>query len=406
MHKLTDSKNHISSFRKRFYIPADTIYLDGNSLGLLSTDAENAFLNKMAEWKYKAINAWFEGENSWIKVAEKCGQMASGLVGAEKGEVIMTGTTTVNIHALVSSFYLPEGNKTKILADALNFPSDIYALSGLLKLKNFLPEKNLILAVPDENRLLDENRIIKMMTEETALVFLPSVVYTTGQLLDMQKLTKAAHDRNILIGFDCSHSVGAIPHKLNEWAVDFAVWCSYKYLNGGPGSAAFLYVNKKHFGKEPYFRGWFGTREDIQFDMLTEFIPAENAGRWQISSLGILGSSGIEGSLKMILEAGIENIRKQSLQLTDYLIRLINEKLIPRFPDYTIVTPLQPERRGGHVTLKHNDANRIVKLLNDKKIIVDFRPPDMIRIAPVALYNNCAELDLTVSKLQEMTKEI
>jgi len=314
----------------------------------------------------------------------------------------MSGTTTINIHALISSFYNPEGKRVEILADELNFPSDIYALKGQLKLRGFDPDQHLVLAKADSHGLLNEQDIIDLMTEKTALVFLPSVIYSTGQLLDMELLTAEAHKRNVCIGFDCSHSAGAIPHSFDEWGVDFALWCSYKYLNGGPGSTAFLYVNRRHFNKEPLLPGWFGYLKEKQFDMLNEFIPSPNAGRWQISSPNILGSSTLEGALNIILEAGIHDIRQKSLKLTSVLADLLREKVFSNFPDFKIVTPLAEKKRGGHIAIEHPDAIRINEALKDRGIIPDLRPPNIIRIAPVALYNTFEEVWNVVEALKEI----
>ncbi len=397
-----DKKDDLAGFRSRFYIPHRTIYMDGNSLGLLSKDSEKSLLRLLQEWKTLGIKGWMEGERPWFWFAEEMGALAATIVGARPEEVILSGTTTINIHALVSSFYNPHGKKVKILADELNFPSDIYALKGQLKLRGFDPGKHLVLAKADKNGLLNEQHIVDLMDDETALVFLPSVIYSTGQLLNMELLTAEAHKRNICIGFDCSHSVGAIDHSFNEWDVDFALWCSYKYLNGGPGSAAFYYVNKKHFNKQPLLAGWFGYQKEKQFDMLQEFIPSPNAGRWQISSPGILGSSAIEGSLKIIFEAGICNIRKKSLKLTSLLAELLQKKIISKYKDCKIVTPLAEEKRGGHIAIEHPEAIRINEALKQKGIIPDLRPPNIIRIAPVALYNTFEEVWEVVETLKEI----
>ncbi len=399
-----DLKDELSGFRNRFYIPQNTIYMDGNSLGLLSVDSEESLLRVLDEWKKLAIKGWTEGKRPWFWFAEEIGTMASKLVGADPGEVIMSGSTTVNIHALISSFFTPEGERNKILADELNFPSDLYALKGQLMLKGFDPDKHLVLAKAGEKGLLDEKSIIELMTDETALVFLPSVLYHTGQLLDIKMLTEEAAKRGILTGFDCSHSAGSIPHRFNEWGVDFALWCSYKYLNGGPGSTAFFYVNKKHFGKEPFLAGWFGCNKEKQFDMLNEFIPSPDAGRWQISSPAILSSAPVEGALKITLEAGIDRIRKKSVQLTTLLAKMINERIIPHYQGFRLITPTDPSKRGGHIAIEHPDAAMITEALKARGVIPDLRPPSIIRIAPVALYNSFSEVWKVVDILAEIMK--
>ena len=398
-----DQADPLAGFRQRFYIPENTIYVDGNSLGLLSKDAESSLQRVLNEWKTMGIKGWLDAERPWFYFSEEVGQMAAALVGADNDELVFSGTTTVNIHSLFSTFYKPEGKRSKILADELNFPSDIYALKSQIKLKGLDPEKELILAPGLDGKTLDEKSIVDLMTDEVALVWLPSVLYASGQLLDMEYLTREAHARDIPIGFDCSHSAGAIPHHFSQWGVDFATFCSYKYLNGGPGCTAFLYVNKKNFASEPALAGWFGYVKEKQFDMLLDFEHAQSAGGWQISSPGILGSSTMEGSLRIINDAGIENIREKSLKLTSFFLELLQPLLDERSYALSVATPKEPMRRGGHIALSHpTEALRITEALKANGIIPDFRAPDIIRIAPVALYNSFEE----VWKVATILKEI
>jgi len=398
-----DREDPLSCFRERFYLPENTVYMDGNSLGLLSIDAEQSLLKILDEWKTLGIKGWLEGKTPWFYLAEEIGAKTSGLVGALPDELILTGTTTVNIHSLISSLYQPKGNKTKIIADELDFPSDIYALKGQIKLKGYDPDKELVLVSSKDGRTLDEQNIVKQMTDDVALVFLPSVLYRSGQLLDMEYLTAEAHKRDIIIGFDCCHSAGAIPHEFSRWDIDFAVFCSYKYLNGGPGCAAFLYLNKRHFDREPLLAGWFGSKKDKQFDMSLEFDHAHHAGGWQISSPGILGSSTMEGAVNIINEAGIQNIREKSMKMTSYMIFLIQELLTGNPYCFEIGSPLNPEKRSGHVALEHKtEALRINEALKARGVVPDFRKPDIIRIAPIALYNTYYEIWSVVQHLKDI----
>jgi len=400
-HKL-DSLDTLARFRQRFHIPRGTIYMDGNSLGLLSEDAEASLLERLNEWKTQAINGWFLPQHSWFYLAEELGAKCAKLVGAKPSEVIATGTTTVNIHALVHTFYQPDGKRTKILADELNFPTDIYALNSIIKLKGQNPKEDLILAPSQDGRMLDENKIIQLMTDEVALVFLPSVLYRSGQLLDMSRLTKEAHKRNIPIGFDCSHSVGVVPHEFDRWQIDFALWCSYKYLNGGPGATAFLYVGKKHFNMEPALAGWFGYTKNKQFNMALNFEHAHSAGGWQISSPAILSSAPLEGSLNTILEAGIEAIREKSIKMTTYLIQLVDNLLAKPPYNYTIGTPREPDRRSGHIAIEHKKAQTIVRALNRRGVIPDYRPPNIIRTAPSPLYTTYYDVWKVIQNLKDI----
>lgn len=398
-----DAADPLASFRDRFYIPHGIIYMDGNSLGLMSIDAETSVRRVMEEWKSLAIGGWLEGKPGWFYLSEDLGAKAAPLVGAEPDEVVCTASTTVNIHALMSTFYQPEGKRKKILADELTFPTDIYALQGQIKLKNLDPGSELILVPGEAGRTLDEETIIKHMSDEIAVILLPSVLYRSGQLLDMERLTQEAHRRHILIGFDCSHSVGAIPHEFSKWGVDFAMWCGYKYMNGGPGAPAFIYINKNHFEKEPLLSGWFGYKKDKQFDLVLDFDHAPSAGGWQISTPSILSAAAVEGALNITLEAGIERIREKSLLLTEYLIALKNH-LLPqdRYP-ITIGTPLEEERRGGHVALEGGDNLwQIHQALKARGIIPDFRPPGIIRLAPIPLYNTFHDIWNAVHAIKQI----
>jgi kynureninase len=391
-----DAQDPLARFRNRFYIPRNITYMDGNSLGLLCRDAEKSLKRVTKEWKTLGIKGWMDAEAPWFHFAEKTGAAAAPLVGADASEVIMSTSTTVNIHALISSFYTPEGKRTKILSDALDFPSDIYAMKAQIKLKGGDPRENLILVPGKDVYVLDEADIVRQMTPETALIFLSSVLYRSGQLLDMSALTREAHARNIPIGFDCSHSAGVIPHRFDDWNIDFAVFCSYKYLNGGPGSPAFLYLNRRHFNREPVLAGWFGSRKQTQFDMSPDFNPEPSAGGWQISTPSILSAAPLEGSLKLIQEAGINAIRKKSVKLTRYMIFLL-DALLSRPPyHFKTATPRKPEKRGGHIALIHpRESLRISQALKDRGVIPDFRPPDIIRLAPSPLYTSFYEVWLT-----------
>jgi len=403
--KKMDSTDPLGHFKGRFFTPTDSIYLNGNSLGLLSKDAATTLLRVMDEWKNLGVQGWGIGDNPWFYQAEKLGEKAASLVGAKPEEVVATGTTTVNLHSLVSTFYQPTEEKNKILADELNFPTDIYALQSQVKLKNLDPDKHLKLVKSEDGKFLDESKIKRMITKDVALVILPSVLFRSGQLLDIEGITENAHNKDVLIGWDCSHSVGVVPHKFDEWGVDFAVWCSYKYMNAGPGASAFIYVNKKHFGKESALTGWFGYIKEKQFEMNLHFEQANSAGGWQISSPSILGSAALEGALHLTLEAGIEQIREKSLKMTAYLMFLVDELLSEEPHNFSIGTPKEPNRRGGHVALEHKEAFKVSVQLMKHNVIHDFRPPNIIRITPCALNNTYEEIWKIVSILQEMLPE-
>ncbi|MFP7296385.1 kynureninase [Neobacillus niacini] len=401
--KGMDKEDSLYKFREEFYIKPNTIYLDGNSLGLLSRRAERSLLEALNDWKEHGIDGWTKGKHPWFYLSETLGKLMAPLVGADASEVIVTGSTTVNLHQLAATFYKPEGKKSKILADELNFPSDIYALKSQLSIHGFDPNTHLITVNSRDGRFLDEEDIIKAMTDEIALIILPAVLYRSGQILDMKRLTKEANQRGILIGFDGCHSVGAIPHSFSEWGVDFAYWCNYKHLNGGPGSVGGLYVNKKHFGTAPGLAGWFGSKKEKQFDMEHTLTPAESAGAYQIGTPHVLSIAPLIGALEIFQEAGIERIREKSLKINRFLMDLVKQE----FPDmgFIIGNPLDDHRRGGHISLEHKEAARICKALKENGIIPDYRSPNIIRLAPVSLYTSYREVWEAVQVLRKIMIE-
>lgn len=397
-----DKEDDINQYRQEFYIPQDTIYMDGNSLGLLSKRAETAVLSLLDSWKNYGIDGWMKGEYPWFYLSEKLGEMCAPLIGALPEEVIITGSTTSNLHQLIATFYQPQGMKTKVLVDELNFPSDLYAVSSQLSLHGKSPEEHLVIIKGREGLLLEED-IIEAMTEEVAMIILPSVLYRSGQILNMKQLTDEAHKRGILIGFDLCHSIGAIPHSLDEWEVDFAFWCTYKHLNGGPGAVGGLYTNQKHFGKKPGLAGWFGSQKEKQFDLDIFMTPAEQVSSFQIGTPHILSAAPLLGSLEIFEEIGIQKIRKKSEQLTEFMSCLIVKELSDF--GFTILTPSEKEKRGGHLFLMHKEAARICKALKERSIIPDFRAPNGIRLAPVALYNTFEEVWQTINILKEIMEK-
>jgi kynureninase len=401
--KERDQKDVLSKFRGEFYLKPDSIYMDGNSLGLLSKRAERTLLQSLNDWKELGIDGWTEGKYPWFSLSEQLGEMMAPLAGAHAEEVIVTGSTTVNLHQLVSTFYAPNKTRKKILADELTFPSDIYALQSQLRTHGYDPEVDLIRVKSRDGRFLHEDDLIEAMTEEIALIVLPTVLYRSGQILDMKRLTEEAHKRGILIGFDACHSIGAIPHYFTEWGVDFAYWCNYKHLNGGPGAVGGLYVNKRHFGAAPGLAGWFSSKKEKQFDMEHLLTQSQTAGAYQIGTPHVLSLAPLLGALEMFAEAGIENIRTKSLSMTRYLMDGIEAEL--KEYDFTIGSPINDKQRGGHVSLEHKEAARICKALKKHGVIPDFRAPNIIRLAPVALYTSYEDVWKVVQLLKKIMSE-
>ncbi|RIV22747.1 kynureninase [Alicyclobacillaceae bacterium I2511] len=385
-----DRQAPLTQFREEFSLAAHRLYLDGNSLGLLSRRAEASLESVLNSWRDYGIDGWSEGSHPWFELSERLGHMMAPLVGAQAHEVIVTGSTTVNLHQLLATFYHPQGPRRKILADSLAFPSDIYAISSHLRLHGFSPDDALVQVTSPDGFTLNEDDIIAAMTPEVALVILPSVLFVSGQLLDIAKLTAAAHERHILIGFDLAHSAGVIPHHLTAWGVDFAFWCTYKYLNGGPGSVGAIYVAGHHLGQRPGLAGWFSSEKTVQFDMAHHLVPAPDAGAFQIGTPHLLSLAPLIGSLEMFAETTVEAIRAKSLQLTRYFMDLAEIRL--KDFDMRVVTPKDDTRRGGHIALVHPEAVRICKALKARHVIPDYRPPEVIRLAPVPLYTTYTDI--------------
>jgi kynureninase len=399
-----DADDPLAHIRQRFYpLSGNRIYMDGNSLGLLSADAERSILAAVDQWKRLGIDGWLTAEPDWFTLGERLGAMTAPLVGAIPDEVVVTGSTTVNLHSLVSTFYQPEGARRKIVATALDFPSDVYALQSQIELRGGDPARDLVLVPSRDGRTIVEADIIATLDDSVALALLPSVLYRSGQLLDIAALAAAGRERGIPVGFDCAHSVGAIPHQFDAWGVDFAFWCSYKYLNAGPGGPGALYVNRRLHQTKPGLTGWWGYLKQKQFDMVHEWEGAPSAGAWQISTVPVIAAASLLGSLTIFEEAGIEPIRQKSLQLTAYLIELIAALDLTKYPySFRIGTPLDPGARGGHVAVEHTDAARIVRALKAHGIVPDFRAPDVIRLAPVALYTRFIDVWQTVRALRDI----
>jgi kynureninase len=379
-----DDKDQLREFAARFETP-DDLYLDGNSLGPISDSAEQRLDEAVEQWREFGIKGWSNAEPPWFWYGERLGERLAPLLGASPEECVATGTTTTNIHTLIGTFLDKLDDRTGILVNELDFPTDHYAIRAQLRQRGLDPDENLHLVESRDGRTIETEDVVAAMDEhEVGIVFMPSVLYRSGQLFDIETITREAHERDIYAGFDLAHSVGVVSHQLATHDVDFAVWCSYKYLNGGPGAVGGLYVNERHFGTTPALAGWWGHEKETQFDMNLEFTPAESAGAWQISAVPLFSSAPLLGALELHHEAGIDAIREKSVDLTSYLISLVDEELSAYGCE--VGTPRDPDRRGGHVAIEHPDAYRISQALRDRGAVVDFRQPDVIRVCPSPLY--------------------
>lgn len=389
--KIMDEQDSLRNFKEEFYIQDGTVYMDGNSLGLMSKRAESQLLGLMDSWKKHGIDGWTEGDNPWFTLAEEMSSGIAPFVGARENEVMVTGSITSNIHQMLSTLFQPTAQRFVILVDELNFPSDIYAVESHLRLRGLDPATAMRKVQSRDGYTLKTEDILAQLTEDVAIVLLPSVLYRSGQLLDIKTITEAAHGKGILVGFDLAHSIGAVPHHLHGDGVDFAVWCHYKYMNSGPGGTGGLYIHERHHHLLPGNAGWFGSDKAKQFDMDHQFSKAEGAGAYQIGTPNIFSMAPLLGSIEIFEAAGIEQVREKSLKLT----ALLRSRLAETLPELTLVTPQQDKERGGHIALSHPEAARICKALKEKGVVPDFRAPNIIRLAPVALYTTFTDVERT-----------
>ncbi len=379
-----DVNDPLSKFRDRFYLNEGEIYMDGNSLGLCSKDAEETLMRVLDEWKTMGINCWTKPDIQLFLYQDHLGGLCAPLINADPDEVTIHANTTINIHSALGTFYKPTETRNKILVDDINFPTDRHAVDGQLRLKGLDPDDFVKVVKSRDGKHIFEEDIVDAMTDDVAVVLLPSVLYRSGQLVNMKYVTDEAHKRGIIIGWDLCHSIGAVAHDFKDINPDFAVWCTYKYLNGGPGASAGLYINRMHFDKPSGLPGWHGNVKDTQFELKHQFEKAKYAGGWQSGTQSILCMAPLEGSLNMYAEAGVENLRTKSLKLTAYMRFLIEAKL--QKYGFSVGTPTDDAIRGGHLALEHDDALRINEALKAANVVPDFRYPNVIRLAPAPLY--------------------
>lgn len=384
-----DAADPLARFAARFHLPADTLYLDGNSLGLCCDAAEAALLAALTDWKRYAVRGWTAGEHPWFGLSREVAALLAPLLGAEADDVMVGQSTTVNLHQLLATFADPAG---RVLLDRTAFPSDRYAVESFLRPHG----GEVVLVRPGPNRLLSPDAVAAAFAGARFAV-LPAVVYTTGQLLDLAGLTAAARRHGCTVAWDCSHSAGVVPHRLREDGIDLAFGCTYKHLNGGPGAVGWLYVHPRLRDRPPGLAGWFGSDPARQFDMADTLYPAADAHRYLIGTPHVFSLAPLVGSLRVVAEAGVERIRAKSLAQTQFLRERVEDRL-SRY-GVTVVTPARDADRGGHLSLAHPLAGRVSAALRARGVVPDFRPPDLLRLAPAPLYTSFAECDRAVAEL-------
>lgn len=395
-----DLKDALQVFRNEFYFPKkngqSVIYFCGNSLGLQPKNVKAAIEQELHDWQQLAIDGFVKAKNPWLYYQHAFSLPLSKIVGGKAHEVTVMNTLTVNLHLMMLSFYRPSKKRYKILMEAGAFPSDQYAVETQVKLYDLDPAEAIIEVQtrPGEKILHTEDILsaIHRHRNELALVLLGGINYYTGQLFDMATITKVAHGAGAVTAFDLAHAVGNVPLHLHDWDVDFAVWCSYKYLNGGPGAVGGAYIHERYAGDPSWQRlaGWWGNEEQTRFKMEKGFIPQYGAGGWQVSTAQVLNMASLKASLEIFERAGIENIQAKGVQLTGYLEFLLRG--LSR-PDFEIITPADPRQRGAQLSLFFKERGKEVhQKLTDNNVVVDYREPGVIRVAPAPLYNSFEEV--------------
>ena len=398
-----DERDRLRSCRERFHIPlrangAPLVYFAGNSLGLQPKTVRGLVERELEDWAALAVEAHHKGRTPWYSYHEVFRETGARLVGALPGEVVMMNSLTVNLHLLLVTFYRPTRERHRILIEDRAFPSDAYAVQTQLRYHGYDPGEALVVARPREGehavRTEDLEALLEEKGREIALVLIGGVNYVTGQVFDMQRIAAAARRQGSLVGFDLAHAAGNIPLHLHDWDVDFAAWCSYKYLNSGPGAVAGAFIHDRHGVNPdlPRFAGWWGNDPKTRFQMHreTRFVPRPGADGWQVSNPPILSMAPLSASLEIFDEVGMEALRAKSVLLTGYL-----EYLVDRLPGGRLewITPREPEARGCQLSLlvRERPAD-LFRTLSTEGVVGDFREPNVIRVAPVPLYNTFHEV--------------
>jgi kynureninase len=395
-----DEKDALAEFRQLFKIPEpELIYADGNSLGRLPLKTSLRVKHVLEhEWGQDLIRGWNQG---WFEAPARVGEKVAKLLGASEGQTIICDSTSVNLYKLVWFALSLRPDRTHVVSDTLNFPSDLYVIRSCLQ--HFTEDHSLKLVPSDDGISVDVDLFMEAMDGQTALVTVSHVAFKSGFLYDIEKIAKKAQEVGALFLVDLSHSIGVVPVELDRWGVDLAVGCTYKYLNGGPGSPAFLYVSNalQEGGNSPIW-GWMG--EEAPFEFTLDYRPARGIKQFLIGTPPILSLLALEPSLDILYEAGIENIRRKSILLTSYFVYLVENELLPM--GFQLGSPIDPEQRGSHVSICHRDGYRINRaLIEEMAVLPDFRDPDNIRFGWAPLYTSFLEVWEAIERLKVVMRE-
>lgn len=409
-----DIQDPLSGYRDKFHIPIDEngnqwLYFTGNSLGLQPTTTKSYVLQELEDWANLGVEGHFDAKNPWLSYHELLANNMAEVVGAKPLEVVVMNTLTTNLHLLMVSFYRPTKTKYKIVIESDAFPSDRYAVESQIKHHGYEVKDGLVEWKPREGeellRLEDLESIMAKHGDEIAMLLIGGVNYYTGQSLDLKSIAECGHSKDCLVGIDLAHGAGNILPDLHNSNVDFAAWCTYKYLNAGPGSLGGLFVHERHAHDRDLnrFAGWWSHNKETRFNMRQPYDVLPGAEGWQLSNPPILSMAAIKASLDMFHEVGMDALRKKSINLTGYLEFLVNQL---GNSDIKIITPKDPEQRGCQLSIQVKNANKdLHNKLTQSHVITDWREPDVIRCAPVPLYNSYEDVYKMVEKLKYLLNE-
>ena len=403
---ILDAEDELRTYRDTFHIPLqkngeEHIYMCGNSLGLQPKRTKEFLNQELEDWATFGVEGHFHTKNPWMPYHEFLAESYAKIVGAKPTEVVAMNTLTVNLHLMMVSFYRPTENRHKVMIEADAFPSDIYAVESQIKHHGLSAATSLIKLRPRDGesaiRTEDIQTIIDREGDEISLIMLGGVNYYTGQVFDFESITKLGQAKGINIGFDLAHAAGNIKLELHKWGVDFAVWCSYKYLNSGPGSVAAAFVHEKHHATNlNRFAGWWGHNKEDRFKMPDRFNPIQSAEGWQLSNPPILSLAAIRASLSIFDEVGMDKLVAKSKELTNYLLFLLNTI------DTDRIEIITPEERGCQLSIRVKNGNKnLFDAITEKGVVADWREPDVIRVAPIPLYNSFHDVFNFYSILKE-----
>jgi kynureninase len=402
-----DAHDPLAAFRQQFHIPPardgkPSVYLCGHSLGLQPKHARENLKQELEDWATLGVEAHFRGRHPWMPYHRLLTENMAGVLGAQANETVLMNSLTANLHLMMVSFYRPTGPRNKILIESGAFPSDRYAVESQIRFHGLDPAESLLELKPrlGEATIRDEDidALLEREGKSIALIMLGGVNYATGQFFDLERITRLGHSQGCVVGFDLAHAAGNIPLRLHDWDVDFAVWCNYKYLNGGPGCVGGCFVHERHAcaWELPRFAGWWGHDQESRFQMGPDFQPMPGAEGWQLSNPSIMSMAPLRASLELFAAAGMHQLRRKSKSLTGYLEFLLSRD---KSQNFSIITPQVPDRRGAQLSIRiHQDGRAVCDHLIVEGILCDWREPDILRVAPVPLYNTYSDVHRFASR--------